>query len=170
MDESIDSYDHTDNLIQGAVEALSESFEEMDSERAEFAGQARRHKFLNGFFNVLIVLLSVAAPIVVTYMTLHDNPSMDLMRNTIILVAITGALAILRSVLRPGEKYGYAVMTAMKLRELESNAKMEMEEILHTTKDVLTYGKLSALNREVQESWTDIIQKHLASGGSGGEG
>jgi len=45
-----------------------------------------------------------------------------------------------------------------------------MEEILHTANDVMIYGKLSALNREIQEKWTEIIRRHLVSGGSGGEG
>lgn len=170
MAEARESREITDGMIQGAVQALSDSLEEISQERQDFASQARRLKSFSGFFNVLIILLSVAAPIIVTYLTQQVNPSPDLILYTIIIVALLGGFATLRVVLRWGEKYGYAVMTAMKLRELESNARMDMEEILHTNKDSYVYVKLSALNRDVQDKWTAIIRRHLVSGGSGGEG
>ncbi|MBN1446401.1 MAG: hypothetical protein JXA28_00620 [Bacteroidetes bacterium] len=170
MAESRDSIEQTDQLVQGAVQALSESLDEISAERNDFSSQAGWLKRIDGLFNVSIVFLGVAAPIVVTYLTQQSNPAPDLIRNTILLVAVTGAVAVLRSVLRFGEKYGYTVMTAMKLRELESIARLEMEEIINTSRDTFVYGKLSALNRDVQEKWTQIIRNHLVSGGRGGEG
>ncbi|MDT8324440.1 MAG: hypothetical protein RRA94_10030 [Bacteroidota bacterium] len=157
-------------LVEGAKQALLQSIDEIGAERHEFASQAQWLKRINSFFNVSIVLLGVAAPAVVTYLTQQPTQDPSLTLKTIVIVGVAGAFATLRGVLKWGEKYGFAVMTAMKLRELEANARLEMEEILHTSNDVMIYGKLSNLNREIQEKWTEIIRRHLVSGGSGGEG
>jgi hypothetical protein len=170
MSEARERREVDGGLVEGAKEALLQSIEEIGAERHEFASQAQWLKRINSFFNVSIVLLGVGAPAVVTYLTQQPVPDPSLTLKTIIIVAVAGAFATLRGFLKWGEKYGFAVMTAMKLRELEANARLEMEEILHTANDVQIYGKLSALNREIQEQWTEIIRRHLVSGGSGGEG
>ncbi len=157
-------------LVEDAKIALARSIEEIGAERHEFASQAQWLKRINSFFNVSIVLLGVAAPAVVTYLTQQPNPDPSLTLKTIVIVGVAGAFATLRGLLKWGEKYGFAVMTSMKLRELEANARLEMEEILHTANEFIIYGKLSALNREIQERWTEIIRRHLISGGNGGEG
>lgn len=172
MDESSGFKEDTMNLNQRALQALTESIEEISSESREFSRQAGWLKRLDSLFNVAIVILGVAAPAIVTYLTQQNRLDPVLTMRTILLVAVTGAVAMLRGVMRFGEKYGYTVMTAMKLRELESNARLEMEEIIHTSQggSVHVQGKLTALNREVQKEWTEIIRRHLASGGRGGEG
>ncbi len=170
MSEKRESKEASADLVEDAKQALINSIDEIGQERHEFASQAQWLKRINGFFNVSIVLLGVAAPAVVTYMTQQPEPDPSLTLKTIIIVGVAGAFATLRGFLKWGEKYGFAVMTAMKLRELEANARLEMEEILHSTNDVMLYGKLSALNRDIQSQWTEIIRRHLVSGGSGGEG
>lgn len=156
--------------VQGARESLLASIEELGRERHEFANRAQWLKRINGFFNVSLVLLGVSAPAVVTYMTQQPITDPSLTLQTVLLVAVFGAFATMRVVMKWGERYSYAVMTSMKLRELEASARLEMEEILHTANELMMFGKLSALNSDIQQQWTEIIRRHLVSGGEGGEG
>ncbi len=160
----------TVDLVEGAKKALARSIEEVGAERHDFAQRAYWLKHLGGFLDVSIVLLGVSAPALVTYLTQQPVPDPSLTLYTIIVVAVAGAFATMRSVLKWGEKYGFAMMTAMKLRELEANARLEMEEILHSSNEVMIYGKLTSLNRDIQTQWTKIIRRHLVSGGNSGEG
>jgi len=170
MSEAGESSERSGPLVEGAKEALLESIEEIGMERMEYTRHAQWLKRLNGFFNVLVVLLGVATPAVVTYLTQLPNPDPSLTLKTIILVGVAAAVATLRGLFKWGEKYGFALMTAMKLRELESHARLELEEILHTTNDMMMYGRLSTLNRELQEEWTAIVRRQLVSEGYGSEG
>ncbi|MCB2203847.1 hypothetical protein KQI65_03795 [bacterium] len=170
MSESREGKEVQGQQLDDARSALIASIEEIGAERNEYAARAQWLKRLSGLFNVLIVLLSIASPAMVTYLTQQPSPDPSLTLKTIILVALTGVVATLRSVLKWGEQYGFAVMTAMKLRELESHARLEMEEVLNTANDMVVHGKLTALNQELQERWTAIVRRHLVSGGYGGEG
>ena len=153
-----------------AIEALNRSIEAVGRERRHFFWQAQWLKRINAIFNVSIVFLGVAAAALVTYMTQQPFLDPSLKLQAILVVGLAGAFAILRIVLNWNDRYRYAVLTAMRLREIEANARLEREEILQTGSEHVAVGRLAALNRDVQMQWSEAIRSHLAGGGNTAEG
>src|ERR1700731_1690197 len=130
---------------------LTKTITEIQDDQKQYHIQARSLRKLSSFLNVMIVILGIAAPTLVTYQTQQkEHAPFWLAPSAILIVAIAGAGANLRSVLRWNERYGYTAMTDLKLRELSSDLKLRQQDILSTTLPQVVPEKLAQLNREAQ--------------------
>ncbi len=145
---------------ESATTLLEETIKDIKKDRTSYSKKGERLRILNSFFNVSTVILGVAAPAFVTFQTQQSGPGI-LMYISIFLVAIAGATATLRGVLRWGERFGYTTLTALALRELETTTQLDREDILTTVKDEFICGKIFELNRKTQHRRSEIIKRYL---------
>ncbi len=149
------------NLVEPARMLLNDTFKKLGAEKDKYSKWGRWLKRWNTFFNASTVLLSVVAPALVTYQTQQSGGGDGLTFVAIAFVGVAGAAATLRTVFRFSERFGYTTLTGLALQELESNSRLDLEDMLNSAEGVDIHSKLSDLNRNTQRVMNEIIKAYI---------
>ena len=152
--------DRVNREIQELQNNLNDTIARIDLEVRTYKMKQRCNGAANTWFRAILAILGVGAPALVTYQTqVEGEPLLVLL--TIGLTAIAGAAANLQAIFRWGERYTRAMLTALNLEELSSNAKAAMQEILAVEDPIHQMHELRGLNEDAGKILRRTIRKDV---------
>ena len=145
--------------IKSAIAALDQTIDRVAEDAKQYEVRAARQRNYHVIFRAVTAILGVAAPALVTYQTQVAGELFKLL--AILLTGIAGAAATLQATFGWGESYGRTQLTALALRELESDMRMRKESALDTTDQMKKYSDVRGLNGSGYQRWQQIIRLQI---------